>query len=55
VLDLMAAIRGSDCVIIVTNHKSYDYKAIFDAANFIFDSRNGLGKMDKDHPKVVKL
>ena len=53
--DLMAAVRGSDCVIIVTNHKCYNYEAVLEAAKFIFDSRNALGKLGKDSPKVVRL
>lgn len=53
--DLMAAVHAADCVVITTNHKSYDYKSILDAAEFIFDSRNALGKMGKDSPKVVRL
>ncbi len=53
--DLMAAIRQADCVVIVTNHKVYDYAAILEAAKFIFDSRNALGKAGKDSPKVVRL
>jgi UDP-N-acetyl-D-glucosamine dehydrogenase len=53
--DLMAAVRAADCVVITTNHKTYDYKTILDAAKFIFDSRNALGKMGKDSPKVVRL
>jgi UDP-N-acetyl-D-glucosamine dehydrogenase len=53
--DLMAAVRAADCVVITTNHKMYDYKPILDAAKFIFDSRNALGKMGKDSPKVVRL
>jgi UDP-N-acetyl-D-glucosamine dehydrogenase len=53
--DLMAAVRTSDCVVITTNHKTYDYKPVLDAAKFIFDSRNALGKMGKDSPKVVRL
>ena len=53
--DLMAAVREADAVIIVTNHKIYDYKAILQAAKFIFDSRNALGKMGKSSPKVVRL
>jgi UDP-N-acetyl-D-glucosamine dehydrogenase len=53
--DLMAAVRASDCVVITTNHKTYDYKPILDAAKFIFDSRNALGKMGKDSPKVARL
>jgi UDP-N-acetyl-D-glucosamine dehydrogenase len=53
--DLMAAVRAADCVVIVTNHSSYDYKAILEAAKFIYDSRNALGKMGKASPKVERL
>ncbi len=53
--DLMAAVRASDCVVIVTNHKVYDYQAILEAAKFIFDSRNALGRAGKESPKVVRL
>jgi UDP-N-acetyl-D-glucosamine dehydrogenase len=53
--DLMAAVRAADVVIAVTNHKVYDYKSILESAKFIFDSRNALGKMGKDSPKVVRL
>ena len=53
--DLMAAVRQADCVVIVTDHKVYDYKAILEAAKFIFDSRNALGMMGKDNPKVARL
>jgi UDP-N-acetyl-D-glucosamine dehydrogenase len=53
--DVMAAVRAADCVVIVTNHKVYDYAAILDAASFIYDSRNALGKMGKKSPKVERL
>jgi UDP-N-acetyl-D-glucosamine dehydrogenase len=53
--DVMAAVRASDCVVIVTNHKTYDYPAIVEAADFIFDSRNALGKAGKDSSKVARL
>jgi UDP-N-acetyl-D-glucosamine dehydrogenase len=53
--DLMKAVRESDLVVIVTNHKVYDYPAILDAAKFIFDSRNALGKLGKGNPKVERL
>jgi UDP-N-acetyl-D-glucosamine dehydrogenase len=53
--DLMSAVRASDCVVIVTNHSDYDYAAILDAATLIFDTRNGMGNMGKNHPKVVRL
>jgi len=53
--DLMTAVREADLVIIVTNHKVYDYPAILEAAQFIFDSRNALAKLGKDNPKVERL
>ncbi len=53
--DLLAAVRAVDCIVIVTNHKVYDYQAILNAAKFIFDSRNALGKLGKDSPKVERL
>jgi len=55
VKDLMVAVRSADCVIIITNHKDYDYPAILESASLIFDSRNALGKMGKESPKVVRL
>ncbi len=53
--DLMPAVRAADLVVIVTNHKVYDYPAILEAAKFIFDSRNALGKLGKENPKVERL
>jgi UDP-N-acetyl-D-glucosamine dehydrogenase len=53
--DVIAAVHQADCVVIVTNHKTYDYQAILEAAKFIFDSRNALGKAGKDNPKVARL
>jgi UDP-N-acetyl-D-glucosamine dehydrogenase len=53
--DLMASVRQADCVIIITNHSSYDYQALLKEAKFIFDSRNALGKLGKNNPKVVRL
>lgn len=53
--DLMAAVRAADAVVIVTNHRVYDYPAILEAAKFIFDGRNALGKMGKESSKVERL
>jgi UDP-N-acetyl-D-glucosamine dehydrogenase len=53
--DVMDCVRDADAVVIVTNHRSYDYKAILAEAKFIFDSRNALGRLVKDDPKVAKL
>jgi UDP-N-acetyl-D-glucosamine dehydrogenase len=53
--NLMDAVRGADCVVIVTNHSEYDYAAILENASLVVDTRNALGKLGKNHPKVVKL
>ncbi len=55
VKDVMKAVKESDAVVIVTNHKAYDYTAILAEAKFIFDSRNALGKIGAENPKVVRL
>jgi UDP-N-acetyl-D-glucosamine dehydrogenase len=53
--DLMEAVRQADCVCIVTNHKVYDYPGILKEARLIVDTRNALGDMGCDNPKVVRL
>lgn len=53
--DLMAAVHEADIVVIITNHSSYDYTAILQAARLIFDSRNALGKIAKNHSNVFRL
>jgi UDP-N-acetyl-D-glucosamine dehydrogenase len=53
--DLMQAVREADCVAIITNHKVYDYPAILAAANLIVDTRNALGDLGRNNPKVVRL
>ncbi len=53
--DLLQAVRQADAVVIITNHKVYDYPAILETAQFIFDTRNALGALGKNNPKVVRL
>ena len=55
VKDAMNAVKESDAVVIVTNHKAYDYPAILAQAKFVFDSRNALGKLGKESDKVARL
>jgi UDP-N-acetyl-D-glucosamine dehydrogenase len=55
VSNLMQAVAESDAVVIITNHKVYDYKAIVDAAQFVFDSRNATRKAARHSEKVVRL
>jgi UDP-N-acetyl-D-glucosamine dehydrogenase len=48
--------RGSigkyDCVVIVTDHKTFDYDALVAEANIIVDTRNAI---KKQHPNVFRL
>ncbi len=55
VQDVMQAVREADAVVIVTNHKVYDYTAIIKEAKFVFDTRNATGKLSKGNEKVVRL
>ncbi|KAF0111137.1 MAG: UDP-glucose/GDP-mannose dehydrogenase [Chloroflexi bacterium] len=55
VQDVMKAVRSADCVVIVTNHKVYDYPAILKESNLIVDTRNALGKAGTKNQKVVRL
>jgi len=55
VKDLMKSVAGSDAVIVITNHKEYDYSAIVDSAQFVFDTRNATRKVENAKDKVVML
>ncbi len=55
VKDMMTEVKTADCVVIVTNHKVYDYNAILSNAKLIVDTRNALGKLGLGNPKVVRL
>lgn len=53
--DVMAAVRSADCVVIITNHKKYDYPAILSAARLVVDTRNAMGEAGRVSDKVVRL
>jgi UDP-N-acetyl-D-glucosamine dehydrogenase len=55
ITDLMPAVSDADCVVIVTNHKAYDYSAIHASAQLLVDTRNALGKFGRTSNKVVRL
>jgi len=52
---LLDEARSADAVVIVTNHRWYDYPAIHEAARLVIDTRNALGTLGKRSPKVVRL
>ncbi|MFN8435268.1 MAG: nucleotide sugar dehydrogenase [Anaerolineales bacterium] len=47
VKDMIKSVKDADVVVVVTNHKAYDYKAVIESAKFVFDSRNATGKLGK--------
>lgn len=55
VQDMMKEVKEADAVMIVTNHKVYDYKPIVEAAQFVFDTRNATGSFAKENDKVERL
>ncbi len=55
VAEQLDAVREADCVVIITNHKVFDYASLVESANLIVDTRNALGALGRNHPKVVRL
>ncbi|HSQ27702.1 MAG TPA: nucleotide sugar dehydrogenase [Anaerolineales bacterium] len=55
VKDLMESVEQADCVVIITNHRDYDYAEIVEKANLIVDTRNALGSAGRENAKVVRL
>ena len=50
-----ATVQAADCVVIATNHESFDYQALIDHAKCIFDTRNATSGFDRTVGKVFKL
>ena len=55
VKDMNASVKEADAVVIITNHKEYDYNAIVESAKFVFDTRNATRKVSDESGKVVRL
>ncbi|HEX7360547.1 MAG TPA: nucleotide sugar dehydrogenase [Bryobacteraceae bacterium] len=51
--DLMESVRAADCVVIVTDHKNIDYKAVAAQSKIIVDTRNALKGIQA--PNIVRL
>jgi len=48
------ALAGYDAVVIATDHSSYDYQQIADAAQLVVDTRNATKGITRSHGKVVR-
>ena len=47
------AIANYDCVLIATDHSSYDYAAILEAAKLVIDTRNATRRLLRNREKIV--
>ncbi len=53
-VELSPKILGSyDCVLIATDHSSYDYAAIVEAAQLVVDTRNATRRISRHRKKIV--
>lgn len=55
VTELMDEVKKADCVVIITNHSTYNYGEILESSKLIVDTRNALDLSGQSHEKVVKL
>jgi UDP-N-acetyl-D-glucosamine dehydrogenase len=55
VVDVSEAISAADCVVIITDHQTYDYKKLVKQAKLVIDTRNATGKVGKNLKNVVRL
>ena len=51
--DALPSAREADCVVIITDHSDFDYKALLDSANLIVDTRNAMRGIESR--KIVRL
>jgi UDP-N-acetyl-D-glucosamine dehydrogenase len=50
-----AALADADCVVVHTNHASYDWSWVLEHSDVVIDTRNATAGIAKCDAKVVKL
>jgi UDP-N-acetyl-D-mannosaminuronate dehydrogenase len=48
-------LKEADCVVIVTDHDSYDWRFIVDHSKCIVDTRNATRGLSSSQGRIVKL
>jgi UDP-N-acetyl-D-glucosamine dehydrogenase len=48
-------LESADCVVIVTDHSSYDWQFVVDHSRLIVDTRNATRKTNSASGRIVKL
>jgi len=51
--DLISSAAAADCVVIITDHSSFDYGGLVASSKLVVDTRNALKGMES--PKIVRL
>ena len=51
--EAQASARAADCVVIITDHSDFDYKALLDSSKLIVDTRNAMRGIASE--KIVRL
>jgi UDP-N-acetyl-D-glucosamine dehydrogenase len=54
-IDVKAAVKAADCVVLITDHKDLDYGSIANNAKLIFDTRNAFQRLGYSDDKIVRL
>ena len=54
-VDLLPALDEADCVVVATDHTSYDWETIAARSRLIVDTRNALRHVRRPQAEVVKL
>jgi UDP-N-acetyl-D-glucosamine dehydrogenase len=49
------AIGNQDCLIILTDHSAYDFRAIIASAKLVIDTRNATKGFDEFRDRIIKL
>ena len=50
-----AAVRGADCVVILTDHREFDYKDVVSGARLVVDARNATWGIPAGKGEVIRL
>ena len=50
-----ALLEEVDCVVIVTDHSSYDWERIADKARLIVDTRNATAELETPKAEIIRL
>jgi len=51
--EAQASAHAADCVVIITDHSDFDYKALLDSSKLIVDTRNAMRGIESE--KIVRL